>query len=303
MRRQPTPKPWGSDTAPISTAASFALSQEPCGDAAAGAGASPPWRAGRLDADEFAHLRRAPSDTPDRGRPPAGCGCCRAAVLCSAIVSVARANDLPIPFFANLIWQESSFDPRPSARPARSAWRSSFRRRRSSTGLMNPFEPVHALFASGRLLRKLNEHFGNLGLAAAAYNAGPQRVMTGWPCAGACRPKPAPMCVRITGHQADQWLSSEFARGPEATLMPARAPCAEVAEAVKAQTQYRARRQADVGARGRHGRRRHRRINRVSRPLTEPSPPANRRAVEKKNAPAQNAGRCGANQAADGALR
>ena len=30
---------------------------------------------------------------------------------------------------------------------------------------MNPFEPVHALFASGKLLRKLHEHFGNLGLA------------------------------------------------------------------------------------------------------------------------------------------
>ena len=29
--------------------------------------------------------------------------------LCNTIVAVARANDLPIPFFANLIWQESSF--------------------------------------------------------------------------------------------------------------------------------------------------------------------------------------------------
>jgi hypothetical protein len=41
--------------------------------------------------------------------------------------------------------------------------------------------------------------------------------------------------VRITGRQAEQWTSSEFARGPEATLMPAKAPCAEVAEAVEAQ--------------------------------------------------------------------
>ena len=30
--------------------------------------------------------------------------------MCNAVVSVARANDLPIPFFANLIWQESNFD-------------------------------------------------------------------------------------------------------------------------------------------------------------------------------------------------
>jgi hypothetical protein len=41
--------------------------------------------------------------------------------------------------------------------------------------------------------------------------------------------------VRITGNPAEQWNSAEFARGPEAALMPAKAPCAEVAEAVAEQ--------------------------------------------------------------------
>ena len=100
---------------------------------------------------------------------------------------------------------------------------------------MNPFEPVHALFASGKLLRRLHQQFGNLGLAAAAYNAGPQRV-NAWMAERRTLPGETRAYVaRITGHRADQWLSSEFARGPEATLMPARAPCAEVAEAVKEQ--------------------------------------------------------------------
>jgi soluble lytic murein transglycosylase-like protein len=40
-------------------------------------------------------------------------------------------------------------------------------------GLINPFEPIHALHAAGKLLRRLQAQFGNLGLAAAAYNAGP----------------------------------------------------------------------------------------------------------------------------------
>jgi soluble lytic murein transglycosylase-like protein len=57
-------------------------------------------------------------------------------------------------------------------------------------GLMNPFEPLHALFAAGKLLRRLNDRFGNLGLAAAAYNAGPQRVRPGWPSAQHCPAKP-----------------------------------------------------------------------------------------------------------------
>ena len=55
--------------------------------------------------------------------------------MCNAIVSVARANDLPIPFFANLIWQESSFNVRSrSAAPARWASPSSCRRPRMSRG-------------------------------------------------------------------------------------------------------------------------------------------------------------------------
>src|SRR4051812_44545275 len=36
--------------------------------------------------------------------------------LCSTMVSVARANGLPAPFFANLIWQESGFNPRSVSR-------------------------------------------------------------------------------------------------------------------------------------------------------------------------------------------
>ena len=55
---------------------------------------------------------------------------------------------------------------------------------------LNPFEPLHALFAAGKLLRRLNDRFGNLGLAAAAYNAGPQRVRPGWPSAQHCPAKP-----------------------------------------------------------------------------------------------------------------
>ena len=43
-------------------------------------------------------------------------------------------------------------------------------------GLDNPFDPLQAIPESARLLRDLSKKFGNLGLAAAAYNAGPKRV-------------------------------------------------------------------------------------------------------------------------------
>jgi hypothetical protein len=42
--------------------------------------------------------------------------------------------------------------------------------------LLEPFDPTEALPKSGEFLAELRAEFGNLGLAAAAYNAGPQRV-------------------------------------------------------------------------------------------------------------------------------
>ena len=42
--------------------------------------------------------------------------------------------------------------------------------------LLDPFDPVQALPKSAEFLAELRGKFGNLGLAAAAYNAGPQRV-------------------------------------------------------------------------------------------------------------------------------
>src|SRR5205085_8177280 len=105
----------------------------------------------------------------------------------------------------------------------------------SEHGLINPFDPVHALFSAGRLLRKLNQRYGNLGLAAAAYNAGPHRV-NAWLAERQGLPgETRAYVVRITGHAAARWMTGELAHDPEASLMPARAPCAEVAQEVSAQ--------------------------------------------------------------------
>jgi soluble lytic murein transglycosylase-like protein len=43
----------------------------------------------------------------------------------------------------------------------------------NSRGLADPFDPIEAIAQSAKLLRDLRREFGKLGLAAAAYNAGP----------------------------------------------------------------------------------------------------------------------------------
>ena len=80
------------------------------------------------DGDAFEYPPQKPVDAAPRSAARAV-----ASGVCGAVASVARANDLPVPFFANLIWQESSFDTRASAAPARRASRSSCRRPRRST--------------------------------------------------------------------------------------------------------------------------------------------------------------------------
>ncbi len=101
--------------------------------------------------------------------------------ICPLIELVARAEALPVGFFARLIWQESRFQPDVrgplTRRGARAEGIAQFMPETAAArGLAAPFNPVEALPQSGALLAELRDEFGNLGLAAAAYNAGPQRV-------------------------------------------------------------------------------------------------------------------------------
>jgi hypothetical protein len=155
--------------------------------------------------------------------------------VCTAIASAARANELPVSFFANLIWQESNFRSS-TVSPAGAQGIAQFMPQTAREfGLVNPFEPIEALFTAGKFLRQLAGRFGNLGLAAAAYNAGPKRVAD-WLGKRARLPGETRDYVKkITGRPADVWTSNAFARAPEAAVMPARAPCYAVAEEVEAQ--------------------------------------------------------------------
>ena len=156
--------------------------------------------------------------------------------LCSAVVSVARANNLPIPFFANLIWQESNFDTKVVSRAGAQGIAQFMPKTAVEFGLINPFEPIHALNVAGRFVRELHEQFGNLGLAAMAYNAGPRRVINWVAKRGELPGETRNYVLKITGRPAEAWTSPQAKSDPEIALMPAKAPCVEVAEAVKLQT-------------------------------------------------------------------
>jgi hypothetical protein len=145
--------------------------------------------------------------------------------FCTLLMSSAKANTLPIGFFANLIWQESRFV-RTAVSSAGALGVAQFMPAVADRmGIRNPFDPREALPASARLLRVLHAQFGNLGLAAAAYNAGPKRVVDWLAKRGRLPQETRNYVLTITGRPAEHWI------GPPPPIVfevPARVPCFQV---------------------------------------------------------------------------
>jgi hypothetical protein len=120
----------------------------------------------------------------------------------------AIAHTLPAGYFLRLIRQESGFNPN-SVSPTGAQGIAQFMPATASDrGLQDPFDPAQALPKSAELLNELREKFGNLGLAAAAYNAGTDRVHK-WLAGKSPLPQETIDYVRvITGHDAADWAKS-----------------------------------------------------------------------------------------------
>ena len=148
--------------------------------------------------------------------------------ICRTIERAAADNGLPVEFFTRVIWQESKFDV--SARSAAGAQGIAqfMPKTASSRGLLDPFDPIEALHESANYLRELKVTFGNLGLAAAAYNAGPGRL-TKWLSGKSQLPGETIAYVRlITGRSVSDWVSLQPPHW-EGVEIPRGVPCTALA--------------------------------------------------------------------------
>lgn len=99
--------------------------------------------------------------------------------VCRLIESAAREHHLPVAFLTRIVWRESSFRAGVVS-PAGALGIAQFMPQTArERGLADPFDPEQAIPEAARLLADLWRQFGGLGVAAAAYNAGPGRV-AGW---------------------------------------------------------------------------------------------------------------------------
>ena len=128
--------------------------------------------------------------------------------ICATLVSAALANDLPAIFLLRLIWQESRFDPFAISHAGAAGVAQFMPKIARAVGLSDPFDPTEALPASAKFLRALHEKFGNLGLAAAAYNAGTRRIREWLTQRGKLPRETRDYVMKITGMAPEFWAKT-----------------------------------------------------------------------------------------------
>jgi hypothetical protein len=152
--------------------------------------------------------------------------------VCRAIERDATIWQLPPGFFARLIWQESEFDPSAMSGAGAEGIAQFIPSTGGLQGLQNPYDPAEALARSARYLRFLADKFGNLGLAAAAYNGGEGAVGRFIAGTGSLAAETLDYVEVITSNPVEAWLAGDVAP-PDFDLQPGKpfqSACIDLAE-------------------------------------------------------------------------
>jgi hypothetical protein len=153
--------------------------------------------------------------------------------ICGTVEQAAAENRLPVYFLVRVIWQESRFNPRAISHRGAEGIAQFMRKTAYVRGLGDPFEPVSSIENAASYLDDLRKMFGNLGLAAAGYNAGPGRVREWLDGKGKLPKETRDYVAIITGWTADQWASPSPPQAA-ATAIPQGVPCARIARLLAA---------------------------------------------------------------------
>ena len=129
--------------------------------------------------------------------------------LCRLIDGSAKARELPVPFLTRLIWRESSFRVSVVSPVGAQGVAQFMPGTAHERGLLDPFDPEQAIPHAAHLLADLKRRFGNLGLAAAAYNGGPARVTSWLAGSGGLPAETRAYVIAVTGRAVEDWREGE----------------------------------------------------------------------------------------------
>jgi hypothetical protein len=157
-----------------------------------------------------------------------------AETACRIVESAARSSGIPVDLLTRLVWVESRFQVDATS-PAGAQGIAQFMPETAAAhDLADPFDPEQAIPKAAALIAGLDRQFGNFGLAAAAYNAGPDRV-AGW-LSGTSSIPPQTMAyvVAVTGRSVEDWAADR--RGSAQVREPADPrSCVEITAGLKAE--------------------------------------------------------------------
>ena len=147
--------------------------------------------------------------------------------VCRFIGAAASKHKIPAGFLTRLVWRESSF--RSNARsPVGAQGIAQFMPGTAAErGLADPFDPEQAITKAAEFLAELKATFGNLGLAAAAYNGGPTRVANWVARRGGLPLETRDDVYFITRRSAEEW-AAEASGETEPVEEPVSQPCLEL---------------------------------------------------------------------------
>lgn len=169
----------------------------------------------------------------DDGRPRGTCIhlATYTADVCAAIERDAEATNLPPGYFARLIWQESHFGANAASWAGAEGIAQFMPETGRLQGLANPYNPAEALWRSAHYLDDLRAKFGNLGLAAAAYNGGENRVARFISNGGYLAAETLDYVETVTGLPVTDWLAGDIGNADYAlaTDKPFLAACIDLA--------------------------------------------------------------------------
>ena len=128
--------------------------------------------------------------------------------VCRTIERSAQTSRLPVEYVTRIIWRESSFRPGVVSHAGAEGIAQFMPSTAQARGLADPFDPEQAIPKAARYLADLRQRFGNIGVAAAAYNAGEARV-SNWLRGQGGLPNETRAYVRfVTGRSPEEWIGS-----------------------------------------------------------------------------------------------
>jgi hypothetical protein len=132
---------------------------------------------------------------------------------CQMVENAAAASHLPVSFLTRVLWVESRFHPMAVSPKGAEGMAQFMPQTAAERGLVDPFDPTQAIGHAARLLADLQTRFGNLGLAAAAYNAGAARVEKWLHAQATLPPETRNYVTAVTGQSAETWATRGNWRG------------------------------------------------------------------------------------------